>query len=128
MYGSSKVIPSLILFVALVTLPLWYNAGKAQAVPQPDLPKDQKLCVEPKEQMRTSHMQILNDWRNSVVRDADRVWVSENGKKFEMSLSNGCLRCHTDKAKFCDKCHDYLGVNPFCWDCHLSDQYGKGGK
>ena len=128
MYGSSKVIPSLILFVALVTLPFWYNAGKAQAVPKPELPKDQKFCVEPMEQMRTNHMQILNEWRNDVVRDADRVWVTEDGKKFTMSLSNGCLRCHTDKAKFCDKCHDYLGVKPFCWDCHLSDQYGKGGK
>ena len=26
--------------------------------------------------------------------------------------------CHTDKAEFCDRCHNYAGVNPYCWDCH----------
>lgn len=128
MYDSGKIIPGIIIFVALVTLPFWFNAGKARAVPQPQLPKDQTQCVQSKEQMRTSHMQILNDWRNWVVRDADRVYINENGKAFNMSLSNQCMRCHKDKAAFCDKCHNYLGVNPYCWDCHTYPQPHKEAK
>ena len=23
-----------------------------------------------------------------------------------------------DKADFCDKCHTYASVKPYCWDCH----------
>jgi hypothetical protein len=38
--------------------------------------------------MRTSHMQLLNEWRNAVVRDADRMYVGKDGRKFNMSLSN----------------------------------------
>jgi len=29
------------------------------------------------------------------------------------------MKCHTDKAKFCDRCHNYVGVTPNCWDCHV---------
>ena len=31
-----------------------------------------------------------------------------------------CLGCHEDKTKFCDKCHTYASVNPYCWDCHTN--------
>jgi hypothetical protein len=51
--------------------------------------------------------------------------VAENGKQYNMSLTNECLRCHTDKAKFCDQCHNYMGVNPFCWDCHTYPKESK---
>jgi hypothetical protein len=36
-----------------------------------------------------------------------------------MSLTNTCItQCHSNKAKFCDRCHDYMNVQPWCWDCH----------
>ncbi len=35
-----------------------------------------------------------------------------------MSLTLTCLECHSNKDKFCDRCHDYLRVSPGCWDCH----------
>ena len=38
-------------------------------------------------------------------------------KAFVMSLSNTCLDCHSNKADFCDKCHNYASVRPYCWDC-----------
>lgn len=69
--------------------------------------------------MRTSHMVMLNVWRDDVVRRGDRLYHSANGKTYNMSLTNTCLECHSDKAKFCDQCHNYLAVAPFCWDCHL---------
>jgi hypothetical protein len=36
-----------------------------------------------------------------------------------MSLSNTCLACHDGQEKFCNACHKYLAVKPFCWDCHF---------
>jgi hypothetical protein len=35
-----------------------------------------------------------------------------------MSLSQGCLGCHSNKEQFCDTCHNYAGVKPNCWSCH----------
>jgi hypothetical protein len=116
-YDRGRILVGVIIFLALFTFPFWSAAGKAEQ-PKVELPKDVKECVAPKETMRSSHMQILDDWRNSVVRDGMRVWTSHTNKQYNMSLTNECLRCHTDKAKFCDQCHNYTGVNPFCWDCH----------
>jgi len=119
MYHKGYIIPGIIIFVALFTWPLWSQMGKAAPVPQPELPKKHKACVMDKDYMRTSHMQLLNDWRNSVVREADRIFTGANGQQFNMSLSNECMRCHDDKAKFCDRCHNYTGVAPYCWECHM---------
>lgn len=122
MYDSGKVIAGLVIFVVLLTFPFWYNLGKAAPAPEPKLSekaKAAKECVESKAYMTAEHMQILNEWRDTVVRNAQRIYVSSSGKKFEMSLSNTCLDCHTEKAEFCDKCHNYAAVTPYCWDCHV---------
>ena len=58
------------------------------------------------------------DWRDEVLRDGDRKLVEVAGKKYEKSLMVGCLNCHQDKKKFCDECHTYAAVKPYCWDCH----------
>jgi hypothetical protein len=36
------------------------------------------------------------------------------------------MKCHEERAQFCDKCHTYMGENPFCWDCHLDKKGVKG--
>jgi hypothetical protein len=36
-----------------------------------------------------------------------------------------CLECHSNKTKFCDQCHNYLDVQPYCWDCHLVPKESK---
>jgi len=128
MYNAGKIITGLVIFVAIFTLPLWWQVGKASEPPKPQLPKDQAQCVMDKEYMRTSHMQLLNQWRDAVVRDQDRIFVGANGKKFQMSLTNECMVCHNDKAKFCDSCHNYLLVSPYCWDCHLTPEQVKESK
>jgi hypothetical protein len=35
------------------------------------------------------------------------------------------MDCHSDKTKFCDQCHNYLSVNPYCWDCHIAPEEKK---
>jgi hypothetical protein len=122
MYDSGKIITGLIIFLLLFTSPFWYNLsnGKSLIQPNPVLPSkaNQKECVENTAFMRANHMVLLNDWRYEVVRTGNRNFTSETGKHFNMSLTNTCLNCHSDKAQFCDQCHNYVGISNYCWDCH----------
>ena len=121
MYDSGKIIPGLIIFVLFITFPVWYNHGDAGAVPQPELPKNAKECVLPAADMRADHMQLLNQWRDEVLRTGDRSFNVKIGDKlYQKSLMNTCMQCHTSKKKFCDTCHTYASVSPYCWDCHVA--------
>ena len=120
MYDRGKIIPGLFIFVLLVTFPIWYNHGVAGDVPKPELPKDSKQCVLPAKEMRSNHMQLLNQWRDEVLRTGDRAYFELEGKTYQKSLQNACMKCHTSKKKFCDTCHVYSSVTPYCWDCHLA--------
>ncbi len=124
MYDAGKIIPGLIIFFCLVTFPIWYStlSGKIAYTPEPKIVTEETECVAPTEYMRTSHMVLLNEWRDLVIRDGKRVYVAFNGKKHEMSLSKTCLSCHSNKAEFCDQCHNYVGVKPYCWDCHIEPE------
>ncbi len=129
MYNGGKIITGLILFLALITLPFWYNTVSAGYTP-PDLEYPDKSvateCVEDKDWMRAEHMQLLNDWRDWVVRGGNRLYTSKkSGVSFEMSLQESCMQCHTSKEKFCDRCHDSASVNTYCWDCHIAPKEGK---
>jgi hypothetical protein len=142
LYDAKYVIPGLIIFLILVTLPLWPNLGKTVPVPQPSLAtpaiekmKDKK-CIEALEFMRTNHMRLLIDWRDGVVRTDEkgvtqggRDYVATDGKRYTASLSNTCLECHSNKTQFCDQCHNYVAVVPNCWGCHIikEQQVAQGG-
>jgi len=145
MYDASKVIGGVVIFLGLVTAPAWYAqvSGKKNEMPTldpglpkidlsskefEDFPKDLPLdsegrpkeCIEPKESIRANHMQILNEFRDKVVRENIRDYRSSTGRVFKhMKLTGTCLGCHTNKKEFCDKCHDYVGEKPYCFDCHL---------
>lgn len=124
MNDKNKIIAGLIIFIIILTFPFWYNRGKAAAVPEPkltDKAKAAKECIRPVEFMKAEHMQLLDVWRDTVVRNAERIYVNSSGKEFDMSLSNTCLDCHSNKAEFCDKCHDYASAKPYCWDCHIDN-------
>jgi hypothetical protein len=118
MYDKNKIVAGLVIFVAIVTLPFWYNLGKATSAPEPKLSekaKAAKECVVPKVDMKSEHMQILDLWRDTVVRDANRASTGEDS----------CMGCHENKAEFCDKCHNYASVDPYCWDCHIAPKEKK---
>ena len=171
MYDAGKILTGLVIALVLLTFPLWYNMGTAApAAPDPKLSAKALAageCVYPKADMKTGHMQVLDDWRNWAIRDGHRwVVVSKDphkapemkiidgvraamyadaldipgigevrrlagfptqplaapadAKRYEMSLQNTCMECHTSKKEFCDQCHDYMAVAPFCWDCHVA--------
>jgi len=140
MYKGGKIILALIIFVAFLTFPFFYNMGKANA--GPDIPvvasATNTQCVEPAEYMRANHMQLLNQWREESVRNGQSVYINSQGKSFEISLQDTCLKCHTTDAEkeaaktggltnpaanaspqFCASCHDYTAVKPLCWNCHF---------
>jgi hypothetical protein len=120
MYDSGKVITGLAIFVFLVIFPVLYNAvGGDGHFPVPEKPTNSKQCVRPTEYMRTSHMVLLNDWRDEVVRSGKREFQVVDGIEYQKSLQNGCMSCHVSKVKFCDECHIYAAVKPYCWDCHI---------
>ena len=121
MYNGGKVIAGLIVFLCLITFPVWYNVvgGKASYRPELKIVSNEKECVESTKYMRIEHMKLLDDWRNTVVRENKRIYVANSGKKYDMSLSNTCLGCHSNKEDFCDQCHNYLEVTPTCWNCHV---------
>ena len=128
MNDKGKIVTGLVIFIAIVTFPFWYNMGKAASIPEPeltDIAKAAKTCIRSTEYMRTEHMQLLDVWRDTVVRDAKRMYVNEKGEKFNMSLSNTCLECHSNKKEFCDRCHDYASARPYCWDCHIDNPKGE---
>lgn len=121
MQDKSKIIIGLLIFLAIITFPIWYNLAGGKATYRPDLKyvTDAEECVAPADYMTSNHMDLLNEWRDEVVRDKDRVYMAFNGNKYDKSLTNTCLDCHSNKADFCDKCHDYMSVDPYCWDCHI---------
>ncbi len=130
LYDGEKIIIGLIIFVGLVTYPLWHNtvSGKSTYVPKLETPKDKKDCIEAKEYIRVNHKSILEDWRLSVVRNGLRVYQASNKKRYQMSLNRTCMECHSDKTKFCDQCHNYMGVTNKCWDCHIYPKQIELGK
>lgn len=133
MHDSWKIMIGLIAFVALFTSPIWINFLSASSAIKPklDYPGDTRQCVEDKDYMNRYHMDLLNEWRDKVVRTNQRYLVKNgipltyNGEKLEMSLTLACMKCHKNKQQFCDQCHNYLDVKPYCWDCHVEPSGGK---
>ncbi|MBM3790556.1 MAG: cytochrome C [Acidobacteria bacterium] len=123
MHNRGWIVGGLVVFLVLITFPVWYNLAGGPAAGPPDirLPAGEKECVAPTEYMRTTHMDLLIQWRDEVVRNNRRDYTAFNGRTFNMSLTGTCLKqCHTSKADFCDRCHNYSGVkSPYCWDCHV---------
>jgi hypothetical protein len=124
MYDSGKIIAGLLIFFALLSFPFWYTLASGKAGYEPVLEKAAKgdTCVMDPQEMKSEHMTLLNKWRDLVVREGVRVWETEEGVQYQMSLTNTCLDCHESKEKFCDQCHNYLGVDPFCWECHIDPE------
>lgn len=129
MYNSGKIIIGILIFLGIATYPVYSNIWKPPVKPPelelktPEiekLPEAERKCIEPKEFMKAEHMKLLNEWRDSATRDGKRLFINSEGKAFSISLQNTCMKCHSNKKKFCDRCHTYVGVNPYCWDCHVA--------
>jgi hypothetical protein len=126
-YDTWKIIGGIVIFLIVVLSPVWYNAfsGRASYVPELKLPADERKCIESASYMRANHMELLNSWKETVVRKGERAYTAEDGKIYNMSLVGTCMKCHSNKAEFCDRCHNYVDVQPKCWECHVAPKEVK---
>ena len=119
-YNAKYILPGLLAFIGLLTLPFWLGLGKEYTRVKPALPPASvaTACIEPRAVMAASHMTMLRTWRDAALRENRRQYTASDGKVWTISLTATCLSCHKDKAAFCDTCHTAVGVTPYCWDCH----------
>ncbi|OGG94087.1 MAG: hypothetical protein A2527_09565 [Candidatus Lambdaproteobacteria bacterium RIFOXYD2_FULL_50_16] len=122
MYNLKWILPPFLAFLAILTYPLW--SGPKGAMPELAKPKGE-ACVESATWMRANHMQLLDHWREEVVRNQSRVYVNQAGQRFEKSLTKTCLSCHNNKQEFCDRCHNYTSVKPYCFECHVDPKLSE---
>ena len=115
-----KIVVGLVLFIVLVTFPIWSTFGAARPAP-PDLAKPLRgpQCVEATEWMTANHAPLLNQWRDAVVREGRVEYIAADGTRHDMYLLKTCLGCHEKRETFCGRCHDYANVQLTCWNCHL---------
>ena len=113
------IIVGLLIGLALLTLPIWYGFAAGAAGSPPELQVPEGHCVEDGDYMKAHHMELLNQWRDAVVRAGDVETVEVDGKTYPKSLTRGCMSCHTSRQEFCVRCHEYANVHPTCWQCHV---------
>jgi hypothetical protein len=107
----------------LASYPLWQRIAFGQEPAPVSVPVD-GACIEPLDQIRADHMQLLARWRDDVVRGNDLA-VAVAGVEREKGLESVCLDCHRDPAAFCERCHDAAGIRTDCFDCHSAGATGQ---
>lgn len=125
MYNAGKVITGgVIVFLCLAMFPVWYvlASGKYGYAPELEVISEEKQCVESSEWMRFHHPDLLVKWGNLATREGIRTYVNSRGEEYKISLTSTCMDCHSNKSEFCDRCHDYAGVEPNCWNCHVAPE------
>ncbi len=111
----------LAIFLLLVLFPFWPDSERhANQPPALAINTVKEQCVAPTEFMRANHMQLLDQWRDDVVRRGERVHITTDGRTFEKSLTHTCLNCHENREMFCEQCHGTLNVQTYCWECHVT--------
>ena len=108
-----------------VVIPAAYSVGHFAwasmfVAPKPylELPDaSSRPCVRDPVWMRQNHMILLQELRDKTVREGIRNKVT----------LRSCSRCHKDKTRFCDKCHQAANLHPDCFDCHSYSSAGQVG-
>ena len=122
MNDKPTILAGLVIALVVLTIPFWYAlaAGRPDAPPELEVPDGK--CVADTDYMRANHMDLLNQWRDEVVRQGDESQIEVDGRMYHKSLTRGCMACHTNRESFCRRCHDYADVRPVCWDCHVEPE------
>jgi hypothetical protein len=131
MNSKVAVVIGLIIALIVLTCPFWYALAAGRPDPPPSSALPEGHCIE--KDMRARHMQVIDEWRDAVVREGiTEEYESEDfpGESYVRSLTKTCLlECHAHdgradeglsvQQRFCNECHQYANVRPNCWDCHL---------
>ena len=118
--GSSRWLWAVVPIVVIL-LPLGYSLAASALAPGPE-PGDVFLempaegsgpCVMDPEWMRYRHMDLLKEMRIDAVRYGIR---EHDGKQITFNI---CTKCHTSRARFCNRCHEAVNLYPDCFGCHF---------
>ena len=110
--GAGVTMMAILLLALLAPIVYsWASHGLFSGSTMPELvkPSGATQCVEETAYMRANHMNLLMHERTDAVREGVRT--------AKHSLNN-CKNCHEKRAEFCDRCHDYAGASPECFECH----------
>ena len=117
LYDRGKIIAGIVIFLILITFPFWYGKGKAVAPPELELdtPAIEQLAGKALRGGCRLHAGQPHEASDRLARrassgKASALYTATDGRVFEMSLTGTCLKCHSNKDQFCDRCHDYVGV------------------
>lgn len=129
MYSKKYVIPLVIILLIIFFSPLIYNASapgfekEAPTVKNGELAKPEgDHCIENATWMKAWHMDLIHNLRTEAIRHQDITYTSEDyGETYNASL-NTCWECHESKEDFCNACHEYTGVKPYCFECHITPE------
>jgi nitrate reductase gamma subunit len=123
-HDGRKIIIGLLIFLGITTYPFYHNMFNRMTgyvAQKPELPKEEKECIEPKEMILVKHKDLLDQWMTSALRNGERTYEAKDRRRYLISLNRTCMRCHRDNTTFCDRCHEYLAVSAHtCWNCHMS--------
>lgn len=127
MYNAKVVTIGIIILLLVFSSPFWASwIGMDYKSSGVVLPQGELSCIESTEFMRANHMRLLDEWRDQALRKEDRCYVSDlDGKRWEISLQNTCMKCHANYESFCQRCHVANSVHPYCWTCHVTPAGGK---
>jgi hypothetical protein len=123
--GRNTTTVAAILPLALIALPILYSATDTLFAQEPEvfleLPEGQEHCVRDTEYMRFHHMDLLLEIRDQVQRDGKRTQdvgftacVPPEGQ----TSCYLCQDCHSNRAEFCNRCHNAVDLVPDCFGCH----------
>lgn len=129
MADRGRIMFGLGAFLVVAAYPLWSAVAAEGNGDRPALERavdrvDSTDCIEDTVFMKAHHHELLNDWRQAVIRDEEREYASTSGRTWEMSLTGTCLGCHASSEAFCTRCHDYADAKPTCFDCHVVPEGG----
>ena len=100
----------IVLLPILISLVTFLAAQVGDAEPFLDMPVGEDRCVfgHDTEYMRFHHMNVLKELRDWGVRD---------GRERTATFLE-CEGCHTNRERFCDRCHIEVNLYPDCFECH----------
>lgn len=95
-----------------------FAGGTSSEMPFVVLPgPEHDKCVRDTHYMRFHHWELLKDMR-------ERVRTRNRG---DINFDR-CRECHTNRATFCNRCHDAVNLQPDCWGCHYYPETPEGAE
>ena len=104
--GSLVLLPLAISVVVFLVGQV--RADEATFLDMPDESHETCVLGHDTAYMRFHHMNVLKELRDWGVRD---------GRERRATFLE-CVKCHTSRVEFCDRCHVEVNLFPDCFTCH----------